>query len=459
MGQVQNDALYFYRQVLQKTGQDLPDLEMQYLAALGYPQGSIDDRWKAFSKANNLSVNSDLARDYVVSGPSIYLGNVATHCRLPTNTSSTNKTATSRSHHIARDTITALKILLPNWYWSRATTLTETAGGGNITYTASVEYPAGTFTQIKFSGSSSVVAASNSDTLSDYATVYIPRGASFWIRTFVSAATAIVFTDSNTGFPQRDLANGEAYEYSASTTTDKTMGGTVNDNGAASAPILSPLAIVAQTRMPTVLIVGDSRDWGFTDLGTALGDLGDIARSVGPSYGYINAGCPGDTFSGLISAHTHRAALGSYVSHVIIGDAINALRAGGSGQNKSAATVLGELQTVLGYFSGNRRFTTTCGGPNPSSTDSFATLANQTVNSNSAQIIAYNDAIRAGVSNSLGYFEIADQVESARNSGKWYVTGGAFATTTEGLHSTTATYQRIQDSGCIIPAKLHRMGL
>lgn len=462
MPQVQDTALWFYRQVLQKTGQDLPDLEMQYLASLGYSQGSIDDRWAAFKAANSIKHYSDMmARDYTVSGMSDYVGVVATKCRLPVNRSTTNKTATGRTHHIARDTISALKINLPNWYWTRGGTLTEAAGGGNITYTASVEYPAGTFTQIKWAGASSVVCASNTSVLSDFCTVSIPNGASFWIRTFANAATAIVFTDGNTGFPQIDLANGEAYEYSASTTTDKTMGGTINDVGAVSGPILCPTAIVATTKKPSVMILGDSRDWGFTDLIGSSGDLGDFARTIGPSYGYINAGCSGDSFSGYITAHTHRVALGAFVSHIIVGDAINALRAGGSGQNKSSATVLGELQTVLGYFPSHRRFTSTLGGPNPTSTDNFAALAgvNQTVNANHANIIAYNDAIRAGVANSLGYFEIADQVESSRNSGKWWTTGVANATTTEGLHSTTLSYARIKDSGAIVPAKLNRIGL
>ncbi|WP_189464899.1 SGNH/GDSL hydrolase family protein, partial [Mesorhizobium sp. M2D.F.Ca.ET.223.01.1.1] len=323
----------------------------------------------------------------------------------------------------------------------------------------SVEYQDETFTQVKFSGSASAVIASGSSLLSDAVSVSIPNGASFWVRTFVNAVTAIVFCEGNTGFARRDLGNGEAYEYSASTTTDKTMGGTVNDVGAASSPIYVPTAIIAQTRKPSVLIIGDSRDWGFTDTLDSSGDLGDIARSIGPAYGYINAGCAGDTFSALIAAGTKRQALKQYVSHVIVGDAINALRSGGSGQNKTSATVLGELQTVLGMFSDKRCYTTTCGGPNPTSTDNFATTANQTVNANSAQITAYNDAIRASVANSLGFFEIADQVESARNSGKWWVTGGANATTSDGLHSTQAGYLRIKNSGAVDPSRITRAGL
>lgn len=390
-----------------------------------------------------------------VSAP-LYLGQVATKCRIPVNRSTSNLQANARTHHIARDAISSLKIELPNWYWTRGGTLTEANGGGNITYTASIEYPAGTFTQVKWSGATSVVVASGNSALSDFVNVSIPIGAAFWVRSYAVAATAIVFTDGNAGFPQNDLANGEAYEYAASGITDKTMGGTITDNGAASAPILSPTAIVAQTTRPSALIIGDSRDWGFNDLYDATGDLGDVARSIGPVVGYINAGCAGDTFSGFITAHAKRVALATYVSHVIVGDAINALRSGGSGQNKTAATVLGELQTILGYFSTKICLTSTCGGPNSTSTDSWATTANQTVNANSAQIIAYNNAIRAGVANSVGFYDVADQVESARDSGKWWVTGAANGTTLDGLHSIQAGYLRIKNSGAVNPNRLAR---
>ncbi|RTM07420.1 MAG: SGNH/GDSL hydrolase family protein [Hyphomicrobiales bacterium] len=401
-------------------------------------------------------VYSALSNKFV---PSLYWGQVATKSYIPSGVSTTNKTAQSRSHHIARDDISALKIEIPNWYWARGTTGPETNGGGNITATLSVEYPAGTFWQGTFSGATSKVIASGASALSDAIAVNIPKGASFWVRIFVNAATAIVFCEGNTGFARRDLGNGEAYEYSASTTTDKTMGGTVNDNGAATAPIFVPTAIIAQTSNPSVLIIGDSRDWGFTDTLDTSGDLGDIARSIGPSFGYINASCAGDTFSALIAGGTKRQSLKQYVSHVIVGDAINALRSGGSGQNKTAATVLLELQSILAMFSDRRCFTTTCGGPNPTSSDNFATTANQAVNANSAQITAYNDAIRAGVANSLGFFEIADQVESARNSGKWWVTGVANATTSDGLHSTQAGYLRIKNSGAVDVNRITRAGL
>ncbi|AIK68532.1 hypothetical protein Lo5R7ANS_62 [Mesorhizobium phage vB_MloP_Lo5R7ANS] len=391
--------------------------------------------------------------------PSLYLGQVATKSTIPSNRSTTNKQANSRSHHIARDNITSLQIELPNWYWIRSSAGPEQGSGGNITYSASIEYPEGVFTQVLFGGATSGVCADNTALLSDAVAVTIPDGASFWVRTYANAVGAIVFLEGNVGYSQRDAANGELYEYAASGITNKTMGGTLVDNGATSNPIFRPTAIVAQTRKPSVLIIGDSRDWGFTDTHDGSGDLGDLARSIGPSYGYINAACAGDKFSAFNTASARRRELQQYVSHVIIGDAINSLRSGGSGQNKTAATVLAELQTTLEFFTDKVRFTTTCGGPQTTSTDSWATLENQTYNANWQQVVAYNDAIRAGVANSAGFFEIADWVESSRNSGKWWVNGTALATTTDGLHATQASYLRIKNSGAVNPALLTRAGL
>lgn len=412
-------------------------------------------RKAAYDESDGLRAKSIASR---IEG-SVYTGQVATRCRIPCNLSATNKQANARTAHIATEKLSTLQVELANWYWARSTVGPETNGGGNITYTASIEYPAGVFKQVLFSGSASAVVASGASVLSDSVGVDIPKGARFWVRTFAVAVTAIVFTDSNTGFPQRDLSNGEAYEYAVSGLTDKTMGGTVNDVGAASAPIFSPTAIVAPTKRPSVLILGDSRDWGFTDIPEDDGDLGDLARSIGKKFGYINAGCAGDTLSAFIAGHTKRAALQQYVSHVVFGDPINALRSGGSGQNKTAATVLGELQTILGYFPTKQCITTTPGGPNSTSTDNWATLANQTVNANQAQIAAYCAAIRAGVANSIGYWDLMYAVESSRDSGKWWVNGTAQATTTDGLHSTQLGYKRIRDLGVVDLSLISRAGL
>ena len=83
--------------------------------------------------------------------------------------------------------------------------------------------------------------------------------------------------------------------------------------------------------------------------------------------------------------------------------------------------------------------------PFTSSSDGWASTANQTASAGSTERITFNDAVRAGISGLLGYFEVADQVESARNSQKWKVPGY----TTDGIHATNTGYLAIKTSGAV----------
>lgn len=120
----------------------------------------------------------------------------------------------------------------------------------------------------------------------------------------------------------------------------------------------------------------------------------------------------------------------------------------GPAKNKSAANVLGEQQSILALFSDKICLTTTT-APQANSTDNWATEANQTANANTANINAYNDAIRAGVAGSVGYFDISDATSSARNSGKWKTDGTASKYTADGLHNTPFGYAEIAASGVV----------
>jgi hypothetical protein len=90
--------------------------------------------------------------------------------------------------------------------------------------------------------------------------------------------------------------------------------------------------------------------------------------------------------------------------------------------------------------------------PNSSSTDDFETLSGQVVAGTSAQRTLFNDMVRAGITER--YFDIADAVESRRNSGKWKVTGEPFAYVADGVHANQAGNLLIRDSGVIDPRAL-----
>ena len=102
--------------------------------------------------------------------------------------------------------------------------------------------------------------------------------------------------------------------------------------------------------------------------------------------------------------------------------------------------------------------------PQSSTTDSYATLANQTTRTGNTTRVSFNNWIRAGApidpttkaavavgtNGALvaagtghplqGYFETADIAESSRDSGKWIVTGAANYATTDGTHPSAAVH-------------------
>lgn len=358
----------------------------------------------------------------------------------------------SRSPHFARDTISSLQIVLPNWYWDRASTKLEKGPGASATYTASIEYPAGTFTQIKFSGSVSGVALTATALVSDAVAVSIPTGALFWVRVWCSCTAGICFSASIVAAPEStsllDSANGHVFAFNATAQADQTMGGTITQTGTSPFPAFCPTAIIGQTRKAAVFLMGDSIDWGANDIFDATGDLGASARSIGPTLAYINAGSYGDTAASAIQSTNYnlRGGLIQYCSHVICEYARNDLTAG-----STAAAILTNLQTMWAKAGVKPVYQTTI-TPVSTSTDSYATTTNQTTATDNPQRTILNTSIRGVPSGTVGFFEIANQVENAQNTGIWKAPGF----TNLGTHPTNAGYLTIKNSGAINPALFTR---
>lgn len=108
------------------------------------------------------------------------------------------------------------------WY---ATGTNESNGYNTVTITASIEYPAGTFTQILFGGSPSYSLLATETKSADEVTpsVPIPAGAQFWIRTYVSVTAGQKWVQ---GFAV-NTTKGEAFDFS--TGVDKTLSGTITN--------------------------------------------------------------------------------------------------------------------------------------------------------------------------------------------------------------------------------------
>lgn len=431
-----------------KNGADIPGATLQTYTVQAADGVNIRFREIATNGSGNSAPQ--------ISAACKYLGVVATNGRTPSNVGGGNKQMMSRSDHIKRSNSPDIGIVLPAWYWARTGSLNEPGAGGDIVYTASIEYPVGVFTQLLFGGLAGGTATNGNNLVSDLLTLAIPLGAMFWVRVFGDASAglgAIVYNGGHgagiSSVSVCNTVNGQALTQGASGLTDQTMGGTVVQSGAAPRSSFAPLAIIGTTAEASVFLAGDSRCYGACDTPDATGDMGEIARSVGASLAYVNAGSFGDRVltASTSGRYAKRGALSVYCSHVAVEYPINDITNGAS-----AATALAGVQTLMGQLAAGRPYFPSTVSPVASSSNSFIDNAGQTPHANSAVIAAYNDLVRATPAGAAGYFEVADAVEDGRNSGKWKTDGTTFKYTVDGTHEGAFGMQAIKLAGSINPA-------
>ena len=357
--------------------------------------------------------------------PNSYLGQVATRGFVPNTLETNNATGQmSRSRHRAKKAITNLRVLFPNWYVSGTV---ETASGAAATYTASIEYPVGTFTRVQWSGANSTTAASGDNTaLSGAAVVSIPDDAYFFVRCYrTSTSGALLFY----GGHNIDTGNGEGQQQLF--TSDQTMGGTVDSYGG----WFGPLVIAASTNEPAVLIAGNSRSVGYLDTTyDATSDSGGIARSVGPAYAYSNIGVPGDRVTSFLASNAKRLSILPYFSHVILQDFIN-----DATLPRTTAQMVADTTAFCALMGSKPVYVCT---NQPFTTGDYSTVAGQAA-TGSTVWSDYNTLLRAGISGVAGVIDIASISESG-NTRKWVANF-----TTDGVHENTASAIAVRDSGVV----------
>ncbi len=362
-----------------------------------------------------------------------YTGQIATRCVVPEFASTTNKQIMTRSRHFISEATRSLQLIYPNWYHNGNA---EVGVGGPIDVAAAIEYPIGVFTRVTWGGSATVTIGDLSNSApSDPIEVQIPDGgAEIFIRTFQSSATGIVYSGL------QDTMRGETADYGESGVVDATMGGIIPDDGPNAAYL--PLAVLGQTTKPSFFIVGDSRESATSfDIPNALSVVGNIARGIAPVCGFINVARGGERLAEFVASHSKRLEVAQYCSHVAIHMGINDFTSG-----QTSAGALADLNTIKGYFPTHEIWFATV-EPVSTSSDGWLTVANQTIDAASnANRIAFNNAIRAGITGAAGYFDIADVLESGRDSGKWRVLPGV-ALTSDGTHANEAGYNLVEKSG------------
>ena len=377
-----------------------------------------------------------------------YTGLVATRCLAPISRNGTYKQLMARSPHYSRTAITSLQIVIPNWYVNPASTHAELGAGADATVTASIEYPAGTFTQILFSGAAAGTVPNIGQLLSDVCTVTIPDNTLFWVRIFwdCPGSGGVLTVGHDLDGASRP---GCGLEVAVSGLTDKTMSGTV----AGADNEFSPVAIIGTTTKRSVVIVGDSIGLGDTTrevVGDISGDFGVVARSIGPNYAYASYCQNGDQGEDFIASHTNRVALFPYASDLICEYGNNDVWT----NSAAVATVQTILQTIWAYMTDlgpekkAHQITITT---RTTSSDNFATAGNQTSVSapNEGRRITLNAWLRTIPAGLTGCCDITTVLETGLGTGLWITDGGANTYTLDGTHPNTASSILVRDSGVV----------
>jgi hypothetical protein len=231
-----------------------------------------------------------------------------------------------------------------------------------------------------------------------------------------------------------------------------TIGGETT-NATAAADLFSCFAILGEPTTPALfkpcfIGLGDSLMFGFNEnnglSSDGVGNTGLLERYLANSnnadagFGFIKLGVPSTRASqwrGIASGSYPRtlAAIRDVGTHLFLALGRNDLSASG-------VTIFGYLTEISDFFQ-SRGFDVTGSTvtPKTTSTDSWATLASQTIDSTDAERVALNTLLRTTLPASMSrLIDAADSAESSRNSGKWKVTGAANAYTDDGLHCRLA---------------------
>ena len=276
---------------------------------------------------------------YGSASPSYGWRAIAGPVEIPMAEDTTNLQLMSRTPEFATDNINQIKVVFPNFYIAssaRPDSGAKAQPGNSAIVTASIEYPAGTCTQLKFSGSASGTISNGGQSTSDALTISIPNGATFWVREYTTTATGatVVGSTAAADLSHFDSADGEAVMGWASGGTDYTGSCAASSSWSGGTSITNtarkPIAVVGWTQHSAVCLIGDSRTRGYGDLAsspyTPSNHFGQFDRWIGSSFGTINLGANGDRgkeTSQNDGHFTNRGALLQYCTHAIYAYGIN----------------------------------------------------------------------------------------------------------------------------------------
>lgn len=365
----------------------------------------------------------------------------------------TDTSANFRTKHIITTTSTDIRFVIGNHFAANS------PSPNAITVQIGVENPTvgsignggqvGSILRVTFRGSETATLDPGAFLISDPVPMTVVAGQLLYLHTYVSVASIGMKWPLDLYTLSSDWEGATRGAPAANLSQTSGIAQTTE-------PAYSPVAILGTPvagRPPVVALVGDSITYGSGDTTNAIG--GYAARALtAASIGYMQISKPGEQATSIatISAFEKRMMMTAGCTH--------ALEMYGHNDYASARTlaqVQADKLALATYYStrGIKVWTGTL-TPGTTSTDSWATTTNQTAVSGEAVRLTINAWIRAGLpidpttkaavaigtagallaGNTghpyVGYFEIADTVESARDSGKWK----APSYTADGTHPT-----------------------
>jgi lysophospholipase L1-like esterase len=280
--------------------------------------------------------------------------------------------------------------------------------------------------------------------------INLPAGAKVYLRQAFSVANDTLFIPVGTG----GAATGDAGYISPSTTSQ------VNGTGAMTAPTggtsfstaTGILLGVPVAPMAAVVYIGDSIADGTGDTSDAVGNIGFIARGLetvnGATMPYLKETVGSWTYQNATLDKAPRLrSLWPFETHAIIELGTNDIP-----NSESLATIQGYatamctgLHAVIGPYGRPLKVAFTTLMPRTTSTDSWATAANQTPVAGFAVggiRDQYNAWLKANVGNGCIDYVIDSgaAVEDPAVHGAWLTNGTANYPTIDGIHPTTALH-------------------
>lgn len=339
---------------------------------------------------------------------------------------------TYRYAHVMNTECNSLQLAYANFY---PTATSESSNANAITIAVSIEYNS-QITRLFFNGERNKTLAQGGLALTDPILKSIPKGATFYTRTWVS-----VPVDTNT-YPQGIALNSTLGDGKGTGDLSLNTGALTSSTEQGYGPV-AIIGVPVNDDAVAFALIGDSI--------IANGDgKGWPVQAVQDNYGYTILSRPSSTVDSMefSSGNVYRLRLAKYCTHAIINYGTNDFNG-----TPTLATMVDHFQDLWKLLQGmgvTVYHSTTM--PRTTSTDSWATIGNQTpvsANSYNTKRATFNANLRGDAYSSFGIrvLDVAKAVETASTSaGVWNPTH-----TSDGIHPLQAGVDAVVNSITLNP--------